>query len=98
MAVHGRPAAFEGTDGMSYSADIVTDHTGDVAAPWGAYLLFVRWGRGDAEAVGHVETPFLASGPDEETVRDELRRMSLHVVKATLDGLIRSAPAGGRAW
>ena len=28
MAVHGRPAAFEGTDGLSYSVEIVTAPTG----------------------------------------------------------------------
>ena len=98
MAVHGRPAAFEGVDGLSYSADILTDHTEDPAAPWGAYLLFVRWGRGNAEAIGHLETAFLARGTDEAIVRDELARMSLHVVKATLDGLIRGAPPSHRAW
>ena len=27
-AVHGRPAAFEGTDGLSYSVEIVTSPTG----------------------------------------------------------------------
>ena len=44
-AVHGRPAAFEGTDGLSYSVEIVTSATGDPERPWGAYLLFVRWSR-----------------------------------------------------
>ena len=47
MAVHDRPAAFEGGDGFSYSAEIVTDHTGEPAAPYAAYLLFVR-GQGGA--------------------------------------------------
>ena len=31
MAVHGRPAAFEGSDGMSYSVAIEADATGDSA-------------------------------------------------------------------
>jgi hypothetical protein len=91
MAVHARPAAFEGVDGMSYSADILTDTTGDPALPWGAYLFFLRWGRGEPEAVGHLETPFLARGQSETAVRDAVGRMSLLVVKATLDGLIRGA-------
>jgi hypothetical protein len=89
MAVHARPAAFEGVDGASYSADILTDSTGDDAAPWGAYLFFVQWGRGEPEAVGHLETDFLVKGQSEEAVRLAVGRMSLLIVKATLDGLIR---------
>ena len=42
-AVHARPAAFEGTDGMSYSVEIVVDETEIAGRPYGAYLLFVRW-------------------------------------------------------
>jgi len=96
MAVHARPAAFEGVDGMSYSADILTDTTGDAALPWGAYLFFLRWGRGEPEAVGHLETEFLVRGHSETAVREAVGRMSLLVVKATLDGLIRGAPSAPR--
>lgn len=94
MAVHARPAAFEGLDGASYSADILTDTTGDDAAPWGAYLFFVQWGRGEPEAVGHLETGFLVRGTSEEAVKRAAGQMSLLVVKATLDGLIRARSAG----
>lgn len=90
MAVHARPAAFEGLDGASYSADILTDTTGDDELPWGAYLFFVQWGRGEPEAVGHLETGFLVRGNSEEAVRRAAGQMSLLVVKATLDGLIRA--------
>lgn len=90
MAVHARPAAFEGVDGASYSADILTDTTGDDSAPWGAYLFFIRWGRGEPEAVGHLETGFLVRGQSEAAVRRAVGAMSLLVVKATLDGLIRA--------
>jgi hypothetical protein len=56
-AVHGRPAAFVGTDGLSYSVEIVTSPTGDPERPWGAYLLFVRWSRiGASSPSGHLET------------------------------------------
>ncbi len=92
MAVHKRPAAFEGADGASYSADILTDSTGDRAAPWGAYLFFVRWGAGEPEVTGHLETGFLVTGSSEAVVRHQVSAMRLEVVKATLDGLIR----GGR--
>ncbi len=91
MAVHARPAAFEGVDGFSYSADIITDATGDRAAPWGAYLFFVRWGRGEPEVQGHLETAFLITGQSEAVVRHQLGAMQLATVKATLDGLIRGA-------
>lgn len=90
MAVHARPAAFEAIDGFAYSADIVIDPTGDRAAPWGASLLFVRWSRGEPEARGHLETPFLATGPTEAAVRRAVSAMPLATVKATLDGLVRA--------
>lgn len=94
MAVHKRPAAFEGADGASYSADILTDTTGDRAAPWGAYLFFVRWGAGEPEVTGHLETGFLVTGASEGVVRHQLGAMRLEVVKATLDGLIRGRGEG----
>src|SRR5919202_1889353 len=63
MAVHDRPAAFGGSDGFSYSAEIVADETGDVKRPFGAYLLFVRWARiGSASPAGHLESDFVAYG------------------------------------
>ncbi|GAB1344179.1 hypothetical protein [Gemmatimonas sp.] len=93
MAVHKRPAAFEGVDGFSYSADILTDTTGEGATPWGAYLFFVRWGHGEPEVQGHLETDFLVKGQSEPVVRHQLGAMHLATVKATLDGLIRTRTA-----
>lgn len=93
MAVHKRPAAFEGADGASYSADILTDTTGDKNAPWGAYLFFVQWGVGEPEVRGHLETGFLVTGASEAVVRHQLGAMQLLTVKATLDGLIRGRGA-----
>jgi hypothetical protein len=88
MAVHGRPAAFPGRDGFAYSADLLTDTTGDSAAPWGAYLFFVRWGAGEPEVTGHVESPFIVTGHTELDVRLRLGAMPLATVQATLDGLL----------
>lgn len=97
--MHARPPAFEGLDGFSYSVEILTDVTGDVAAPWGAYLFFVRWGTGEPEVKGHLESAFLATGTSEAVVRHELGAMQLATVKATLDGLIRAAtPTASRPW
>lgn len=103
MAVHARPAAFDGVDGFSYSVDIMTDETGDANAPWGAYLFFVKWGKGEPQVTGHLETGFLVMGRSEVVVRRDLGAMPLASVKATLDGLIRtgnaaSGPADTRPW
>jgi hypothetical protein len=99
MAVHARPAAFDGVDGFSYSVDILTDQTGDADHPWGAYLFFVKWGRGEPQVTGHLETAFLATGRHESLVRQQVGAMQLATVKATLDGLIRTASApDGRPW
>jgi hypothetical protein len=100
-AVHARPAAFEGVDGMSYSVELCTDDTGNPAAPVGGYLLFLRWRRVGAPGVeGHLETDFIVRGTDEATVLRELGRMPLRTAKATLDALIRKSEAGvpRRRW
>ena len=91
MAVHARPAAFDGVDGFSYSVDILADQTGDASAPWGAYLFFVKWGVGEPQIAGHLETGFLATGTNEALVRRQVGAMALATVKATLDGLIRTS-------
>jgi hypothetical protein len=100
-AVHGRPAAFEGTDGFSYSVEIVASPTGEPDRPWGAYLLFVRWARvGGTSPTGHLETDFLAEADTEADVRAIVGALSLGQVRAALHGLI-AAPAGGpttRRW
>lgn len=100
MAVHARPAAFDGVDGASYSVDILTGPTGDTQSPWGAYLFFVKWGPGEPQVIGHLETDFLATGESESIVRHRVAAMPLATVKATLDGLIRTttASAPARAW
>jgi hypothetical protein len=88
-AVHDRPAAFEGSDGFSYTAEIVTDTTGDATAPHGAYLLFVRWARIGAQSPeGHLETDFLATGASEAEVVARAGALRLADVKRLLDELI----------
>jgi hypothetical protein len=100
MAVHARPAAFQGSDGLSYSVAIEADRTGDAARPFGAYFLFVRWRRLGAQGVeGHLETPFLAWGATAAEAQSTLGAMPLEDVKAVLDDLIRAgAPAPSRKW
>lgn len=98
MAVHDRPAAFEGSDGASYSVEIVTDESGDKDKPFAAYLLFVRWGHGDPVASGHLETEFLSFAASEDDARRAVGAMMLNDVKATLDALIKARHAQSLQW
>ena len=88
MAVHDRPAAFEGSDGASYSVEIVPGTSGERERPFAAYLLFVRWGHGDPVASGHLETEFLAFGATEDEARMMVGALLLNEVKLHLDRLI----------
>jgi hypothetical protein len=100
-AVHGRPAAFEGSDGLSYSVEIVTTPTGDTERPWGAYLLFVQWSRiGATSPIGHLESEFLAESDSEDDARAVVGALSLSQVRGVLHDLI-AARGGGtptRRW
>jgi len=100
MAVHARPAAFEGSDGMSYSVAIEVDRTGDNTRPFGAFFLFVRWRRVGTQGVeGHLESPFLAWGTTVVEAQHALGAMNLEKVKEILDELIKSnQPAPQRKW
>lgn len=104
MAVHDRPAAFEGSDGFSYTADIlVTDESepGGARECWGAYLLFVKWARLGASAPeGHLESDILARGATEAEAIQHVGRLPLNDVKRLLDTLIERAHGGvpKRKW
>jgi hypothetical protein len=100
-AVHARPAAFEGSDGRSYSVEIVVDETDLVGRPFGAYFLFLRWRRMGAQGIeGHLETDYLAYGATEEEARAAIGAMTLNAVKRLLEDLIRehSANRPTRKW
>ena len=100
-AVHGRPAAFEGSDGLSYSVEIVTAPTGYARSPWGAYLLFVQWGRiGATSPIGHLETDFLAEADVEADARSVVGALSLAQVRGVLHALIaaRRGAEPSRRW
>ena len=100
MAVHARPAAFEGADGMSYSVEIVVDETGIAGRPFGAYFMFLRWRRIGAQGIeGHLETDYLAYGATESAAREAIGSMTLSDVKAVLESVIRErAPKPSRRW
>jgi len=100
-AVHARPAAFDGSDGMSYSVEIVVDETEISGRPYGAYFMFLRWRRVGTQGIeGHLETDYLAYGATEVAARDAIGAMSLAAVKHLLDELIReqSANRPSRRW
>lgn len=89
MAVHGRPAAFEGSDGMSYSVAIESQATGEARRPWGAYFLFMRWRRIGPQGVeGHLESDYLAYGDSAESAMEALGSLPLTVVRGELERLI----------
>lgn len=101
MAVHDRPAAFEGGDGFSYSAEIMVDRTSEASAPFSAYLLFVRWARLGAQSPeGHLETDYLATGVTEAAAREALGGWKLSAVKTALDQLVAARQGGisRRRW
>lgn len=99
MAVHDRPAAFEGSDGRSYSVAIEVERNDDERQPWGAYFLFVQWRRLGPQGIeGHLESRVLAWGASPDAARESLGRMRLAQVKAQLDELIRERGGGGRRW
>ena len=99
-AVHSRPAALEGRDGMSYSLDILSDSTGESGRPLGAYLIFVQWARlGAQKAEGHLETDFLAWGKSEGDAERELGALPLKEAQRALDALIAARDgASTRRW
>ncbi len=100
-AVHDRPAAFEGSDGFSYSVEIMTEETGDAEAPWAAFFLFVKWSRLGAQSPeGHLESEYLVHASAEDEVRRVIGATPLNAVKALLDRLIadRENAAPRRRW
>jgi hypothetical protein len=99
MAVHARPAAFDGPDGLPYSVAIMVDETSDAPGPFGAYLLFLQWRRiGEPGIDAHLETDYLAHGATAGAARDEIGALSLHTVKAHLDALVNARRSGTRKW
>ena len=100
-AVHDRPAAFEGSDGFSYSVELMTEETGDPESPWAGFILFIKWARLGAQTPeGHLESDYLVRGPSEAGARAALGAMSLDEVKSLLDRLIADRTGSGpsRRW
>lgn len=93
QAVHDRPAAFEGSDGFSYSVELCTDATGERERPIGAYFFFLKWKRlGEQGIAGHLESEFLAWGIDVDAAVAALGGFALTDVRAELEHLIAEHP------
>jgi hypothetical protein len=92
QAVHGRPPAFEGTDGRSYSAGIFSEDTPGPDGRYGAAVIFVRWSASN-EPDGHLETGYLCHDADPTRAEQAVGRMTLLDAKRHLDELI----AGSRS-
>jgi hypothetical protein len=93
QAVHGRAAAFQGCDGEPYTAAVETDESGDPAAPFSAYLVFVRWAQTGTAVMGHLETGDMATAATEDEARDALETLPLARVREILDETIRRRAA-----
>ncbi|HEU4562558.1 MAG TPA: hypothetical protein VFS20_32305 [Longimicrobium sp.] len=93
QAVHGRAAAFEGCDGEPYTAGVETDECGDPAAPFSAYLVFVRWAQTGSAVMGHLETGDLVTAASEDEARAAAEALPLSRVREILDETIRRRAA-----
>jgi hypothetical protein len=98
--VHGRPAAFEGSDGYSYSVEVCVDQVNDAGTLWAAYLLFPRWRRIGASGVdGHLETDYVARAATANAARQALGAFTLQQVRELLETRIAdTAPPSARRW
>lgn len=99
-AVHGRAAALEGKDGMSYSLEVLTDETGDLARPFGAYLLFLQWRRVGAQGIeGHLESEFLAYAQSAAEAGALVAQTPITECQRLLDALVAARDGNsGRRW
>ena len=80
-AVHDRPAAFEGSDGFSYSVELMADPTDRPDGSWGAYILFLKWARLGAQSPEvHLETDYLLTAASEQDALQALGESSLDEV------------------
>lgn len=93
QAVHGRAAAFEGCDGEPYTAGVETDESGDPAAPFSAYLVFVRWAQTGSAVMGHLETGDVLTAASEDEARAAAEALPLARVREILDETIRRRAA-----
>lgn len=86
---HHRPPAFEGADGHPYTVSIEVERTGNLRAPYLAYLIFPRWAHSGVGLVGHVQSEPVARASSREEARRRAEALTLHEAKRLLDEAIR---------
>ena len=86
--LHERPPAFGGSDGRAYTVAPYVAEEPDGSGRYAAALLFVAWAEGATRPSGHLETEYLAFGGTAEEALAPLLVLTLHEVKAHLDGCI----------
>lgn len=91
--VHGRPPAFEGSDGRAYSAGVFSDDDPASDGTYGASLLFIRWSV-DQSPDGHLESDYLARSANPAEAETQVGNLTLLEVKQRLDELIARRDAG----
>jgi len=98
--VHGRAAALEGPDGLSYSLEVLTDETGDAVRPYGAYVVFLQWRRvGEQGIAGHLESGFLAYADSAQEATNLAGDTPLAECQRLLDALVMARDGdAGRRW
>ncbi len=98
--VHGRPAAFEGSDSFSYSVELAVDQVNEAGTLWAAYLLFLRWRRlGESGVEGHLETDYLTRATTPDGARAALGAFTLLQVRDLLEArIVETAPKPSRRW
>jgi hypothetical protein len=90
--VHSRPPAYDGPDGHPYTVSIEVEKTGNLRAPYAAYLVFPRWALTGVGIVGHVETPTLCTCATAEEATSRLGELTLLRVQELLhEALIRES-------
>ncbi len=87
-AIHGRSAAFEGSDGSAYTVAIEVEPADDPVDGFVAYLIFLRWASEGSAIMGHLETGDLASGETEAEAREALESLPLTRAKEVLEEAI----------
>jgi hypothetical protein len=85
---HDRPPAFAGSDGRSYSVEVLVDDSPDADGRFGGSALFVQWSEAGDRPTGHVESPTVAREPEPAAARDAVLALSLYRLKELLDAAI----------
>lgn len=88
LAHHGRPPAFQGSDGHPYTVSPEVEKTPDLLNPYVGFLVFPRWAQTGVGIMGHLETPTVLASTTRQGVEEALGAMSLQEVQGLLEEAI----------